>query len=59
MVLFDARVGVPSASRSVVELDESHAAFDQTSGHETIAAKDVRLFFIDAVELERRVGFLS
>ena len=59
MVLLDARVGVPSATRSVVELDESHAALDQTSGHEAIAAKDAGLFFIDAVELERRVGLLS
>ena len=58
MVLFDSRMSIPATTRAVVQLHESHTAFDKASREEAISAECLCSFFIDAVELQRRVGLL-
>jgi hypothetical protein len=44
-------VAVPLAAGSVIELDEAHSAFDETSGHETLSSIDLGVLVIQSVEI--------
>ena len=58
MVLFDAGVRVPPATRSRVKLDEANAAFHQSPCQQTISAERLRPLIFKPIRIQGRFGFL-
>src|SRR6266516_5820151 len=62
VILFQVLVAIPVDARAaegaaVEDLNEAHAAFEESPGHETVPGKAFVRFLIQAVELFCRLGF--